>query len=84
VGETVGTKALHTPAFVVHRDQQVVPHGLDLTAQFGQLGTVQPVAGKQDDATHQGMGQALAFGGGEAVAGDIDDERSVLMHGGFF
>ncbi|MDT4845486.1 hypothetical protein FQZ97_794760 [compost metagenome] len=83
LGETVGAKALHATAFVVHGDQQVVPHGLDLAAQPRQLGAVLPVAGEQDHAAHQGMCQASALSGGQAVAGDVDDQGGVLLHGGF-
>ncbi|MNR31564.1 hypothetical protein D3C85_1490800 [compost metagenome] len=83
MGETVGAKALHTTAFVVHGDQQIVPHGLDLAAQPRQLGAVLPVAGEQDHAPHQGVSQAPTLGGGQAVAGDVDDQGGVLVHGGF-
>jgi hypothetical protein len=30
VGEAIGAKALHAAALVVHADQQVLAHGLDI------------------------------------------------------
>ena len=81
MGETVGAKPLYASTFVVHRDQQVGPHRLDLATQPGQLGTVFPVAAKQNHAPHQRVRQALAFRGCEAVASHVDDQGCVWVHG---
>ena len=80
MGESVGAEALDAAAFVVDTDQQIGPHLLDLLAEFGELFAVFPVAGKQNHAPHQGVGQAALVGLGQAGAGHIDDERGVLGH----
>ena len=81
VGEAVGAKTLDTATLVVNRDQQVLAHGLDVAAQGRELLTPLPVATKQDHAPHQGMGQTLAVGIGQAQASHIDDQRGVQVHG---
>ena len=80
MGKTIGLEALHTAAFVVNTDQQVTPHFFDVAAQLGQLGAALPVAGKQDDAPHQGVLQTLAVDAGQAQARNVDDERRMLGH----
>jgi hypothetical protein len=40
-----------------------------------------PVAGKQNQTTHQRMLEALAVYFGQAGTGDIDNQRCVLGHG---
>jgi hypothetical protein len=67
VGEAIGAKTLHAAAFVVHADQQVIAHGLDAAGELQQLCAVFPVAGEQDHAAGQRVGQAAAVGGGELV-----------------
>ena len=59
--KTIRAEALHPAAFVVDADQQVGPDRLDLRGQRGELGTVGPVAGKQDQATGQRVLQAAAI-----------------------
>ena len=80
VGEAVAAKALHAPAFVVHADQQVFAHRLDLGRERQQLGTVLPVAREQYHAADQRVREALAVRRRECCARDVDDEGSVL-HG---
>ena len=80
VGETIGLEALHAPALVVHADEQIVAHGLDLGREGQQLGTVLPVAREQDHAAHQRVRQARAVGRREAGAGNVDDQGGVLGH----
>ena len=81
LGEAVAAKALHAPAFVVHADQQVVTHRLDGTGQCQQLGAVLPVAGKQDHAAGQGVGQTAAVHGRQGGTGDVKNEGCVFCHG---
>ena len=81
VGEAVAAKALHTPAFVVHADEQVAAHRLDGGGEVEQLGAAFPVAGEQDDAADQRVRQAAAVGGGERRASHVDEEGSVFGHG---
>jgi hypothetical protein len=42
-----------------------------------------PVARKQDDAAHQWVRQALAVGGAQGGARNVDDQGSVCVHGVF-
>ena len=74
VGEAVGAKALHAAAFVVHANQQVGPHGLDVAAQGGELGTVLPVATEQDDTAGERVGQAAAVSRSQRGAGHVQDD----------
>ena len=80
VGEAVVAKALHPSAFMVHRDQQVGPYGLDLGTQVGQLRTALPVATKQDHAAHQGMRQTAAVCLGEAMSLNVQNQGGVCTH----
>ncbi|MNV14471.1 hypothetical protein D3C71_1051570 [compost metagenome] len=80
VGKAIGAKALHAAALMVHADQQIVTHGLDTAGQLQQLRAVFPVAGKQDHATGQRMGQAAAVGGGQLCACHVEDEGGVFGH----
>ena len=77
MGEPVGAKALHPPAFMVDQDQQVTAHGLDVGAQRRQLLTVLPVASEQDHPADPRMAQAVPVGAGQGQPGHIDDERRV-------
>ena len=80
VGEAVGAKTLHPAAFMVHTDQQVGPHGLDVAAQRGELGAVLPVAGEQDDPGGERVLQAAAVGGGQGGASDVEDQGGMDRH----
>ena len=77
VGETIGFEPLHAPAFVVHANQQVFLDRLDVRAQLHQLRAVFPVAGEQNNAAHQRVGQARAVGIGQRFASDVNDERGM-------
>ena len=81
MGKTVGLKALHTPAFVVDADQQVLADFLDAAAQRGELGAVRKVAGKQNQAAYQRALETLFVGFGERVTGDVNDQGRVRVHG---
>ena len=82
VGEAIGFKALHTPAFVVHANQQVRAHAFDGRAQAGQLLAALPITAKQNNAACQRVFQAAAVVLGQGGAGDVDDEGGVLGHNG--
>jgi hypothetical protein len=77
VGEAVGAKALHAPAFMVHADQQVGPRLLDLRRQLGELAPVFKVARKQDQPAGERVLQALAVGLGERGAGHVEHHGGV-------
>ena len=77
VGEPIGAKALHAPAFVIDANEQVGPQRLDLGAQGRELGTVVPVAAKQNHAANQRMGQALAVDVRQRSARNINDQRGM-------
>ena len=81
VDKAIGFEALHTAAFMVHRDQQVRAHALDARAQGAELGAVFPVAAKQGQAAHQRVAQALAVFGRQRRAGNIDHQRGMDAHG---
>ena len=55
-------------------------HGLDGGGELQQLRTVFPVAGKQDDAAGQRVGQAAAVGGGQLCTCHVEDEGCVFGH----
>jgi hypothetical protein len=80
MGEAVGLEALHPPALVVYTNQQVLAYLFDGLAQLRELVTVLPVAGKQNQPTHQRVLEALAVDFGKRQASNVDDERSVLGH----
>jgi hypothetical protein len=80
VGEAIGLETLHAAAFVVDADQHVGPHLLDVGAERGELGAILPVAGEQDQAASQRVFEAQAVGRREAGAGDIEDDRGMLVH----
>ena len=82
VGETVGAKALHAPAFVVHADQQVAPHAFDLGAQGTELRAAFPVASKQDDPAGERVPEALAVRSSQPGAGNIEDDGGSVRHKG--
>ena len=74
-GREALAEALHTAALVVHRHQQRRrADGMDLVGERAQLLGRLVVAGKEDDAAHQRVAQALALGLGQAQAGHIDDD----------
>ena len=82
LGETIAAEALDTAALVVDADQQIVADGLDLGDQPGQLGPALPVAGEQDRAAGQRMGQPAAIGGVQRRAGDVQDQGRVSAQAG--
>jgi hypothetical protein len=84
VGEAIAAKALHTPAFVVHTNEQVLAHGLDVGTQLGKLLTAGPVATKQNHAASERVRQALAVGVGELGASNVQDEGGVVRHQTYF
>ena len=53
VGKPVDLETLHPSAFMIDTNQQVGAHLPDGAAQRGELGAVFPVAGKQNQTTHQ-------------------------------
>ena len=65
---------------MIHANQQIGTHRLDVVAQRRELSTVAPVARKQDHAAGERMGQAAAIGGAELGAGDIENEGGVRGH----
>ena len=74
-GREALAEALHTAALVIDRHQQRRrADGMDLVGQRAQLLGRLVVAGKEDDAAHQRVAQALALGLGQAQAGHIDDD----------
>jgi hypothetical protein len=73
VREAIAAKALHAATFVIHANQQVRAHALDLSGQQRQLRAVLPVAAKQDQPAHQRMRKASAVAGVKARAGNVDD-----------
>ena len=81
VGKSVRLEPLHAAALMVHADQQPGPDLLDVTAQGCQLGTVLPVACKQDQPADQRMLQAPAVCLAQRGAGNVDDEGRVEGHG---
>jgi hypothetical protein len=80
VGKTIGFKALHAPAFVVHANQQIFANAFDRRAQADELRPALPIAGKQNDAACEWAFQATAVVFGQACTGNVDDEGSVLGH----
>jgi hypothetical protein len=82
VGEAVGAKALHAPAFVVDADQQVGAQVLDLGAQGTELRAAFPVASKQDDPAGERVPEALAVRSGQPGAGNIEDDGGSVHHEG--
>ena len=65
---------------MVHTDQQVGPHGLDVAAQRGELSAVLPVAGEQDDPGSEGVLQTATVGGGQGGASDVEDQGGMDRH----
>ncbi len=69
-------EALHSPAFVVDADQQLrAAQRMDFRRHVTQLRRRVVVAREQDDSTHQGMTQTLAFRVGQRQAVDVGDDR---------
>jgi hypothetical protein len=69
------TKALHPPALVVHRHQQVrFAQAVDLRHQLLQLLRRFVVAGKQDYTAHQRVAQHVAFLGTDFQASEVEHE----------
>ena len=81
MGKAIGFKALHAAAFVIHANQQVFANAFDRRAQAGELGTVLPIAGKQNDAACVWVFQAAAIVFGQTQAFNVDDEWGVLGRG---
>ena len=80
LGETVGAKALHAAALVVHADEQVLAHGLDRAGELQQLRTVAPVAGEQDDAPGERVRKAPAVVCTELRARHVQQEGGMDRH----
>ena len=70
-------KPLHASAFVIDSDQQRRRFKcVDLGSQRGQLRRIAVIAGEQNHAAHQGMGQALAVLIREFGACNIEHQRA--------
>ena len=76
MGEAIAAKTLHPPAFVVHGNERIGAHRLDVGAQFGELLAVLPVAREKNQAARHGVAQARDVHRRQVEAGHIDD------HGG--
>ena len=81
MGETVGFKALHAPAFVVDTNEQVGAQFFDVSAKLGELCAALPIAGKQNEAADQRVFEAAAVVLVKAESRDVDDEGGVEGHG---
>ena len=77
-------EALHPSAFMIHGDQQRwLAQGMDFRGQGEELFRVRVVAGKQDDAAHQGVAQAFPVQVGERGALDVYHQgaKGLFGHG---
>ena len=79
--EAIGAKALHPPTLVVHTNQSIRAHTLDVIAQGRELLAVCPVAGKQDHAATQRVRQAATVGVAERGASDVQNQGGVFHSG---
>ena len=75
-GEMV-PEALHSAALMVDRHQQLRrAHGAELGGQRGNLRGVAVIAGEEEHAAHQRVGQNLAVLRAQFRPGDVDHERA--------
>jgi hypothetical protein len=80
MGEPIGSKALHTSAFMVDANEQVFSDCLDLGAQSRELCATLPIAAEQNNAACQRILKSLFVNRREAKTFNVNDERRLDVH----
>ena len=80
-GEAIGAKALHAPAFMIDRDEEVLAHGTNRIGQRGELRAIFEVPCEQDDAARHWVRKTPHIVVVEYRALDIEHDRpGNLLH----
>jgi len=79
--KAIAAKALDTPALMVHANQSIGSHTLDVSAQSRELLAICPVAGKQDHPATQWVRQAATVDVAKRSASDVQNQGGVFHSG---